>query len=267
VSKIVLITGASSGFGQSCAQLYAKQGFKLILLSRRLDKLQQIANDLLLGSGDAFSAADVICCEVDVTDAQAIDRFVDGLPEAFSAVDILINNAGLALGTAPAHKANLSDWETMVDTNIKGLIRMTHKLLPGMVARNRGHIVNIGSIAGNWPYPGGNTYCATKAFVHQFSLALRADLLGKAIRVSHIDPGMAETNFSRIRMKGDNDAADAFYHDVKPLSADDVADIIVWTTSVPEHININSLEVMPVCQAWSPFAIDRTMENKQIIND
>ncbi|MBT5293899.1 MAG: SDR family NAD(P)-dependent oxidoreductase [Cellvibrionales bacterium] len=267
MSKIVLITGASSGFGESCAHLYAKQGFKLILVSRRLDKLQQLAQALLLENGSAYPASNVLCWAVDVTDAEAIDQFVNELPESFGAVDILINNAGLALGTAPAHKANLSDWETMVDTNIKGLIRMTHKLLPGMVARNRGHIVNIGSIAGNWPYPGGNTYCATKAFVHQFSLALRADLLGKAIRVSHIDPGMAETNFSRIRMKGDNDAADAFYHDVKPLSADDVADIIVWTTSVPEHININSLEVMPVCQAWSPFAIDRTMENKQIIND
>ena len=261
MSKIVLITGASSGFGAACAHIYAKQGYKLILLSRRLDKLQQLAKGFLLANGEAFPASHVICRAVDVTDTESIDRFIDTLPEAFLAVDILINNAGLALGTAPAYEAKLSDWEIMVDTNIKGLIRITHKILPGMVERNRGHIVNIGSIAGNWPYPGGNTYCATKAFVHQFSLALRADLLGKAIRVSHIDPGMAETNFSRVRTHGDKAAADAIYDNVKPLSGSDIADIIFWTTSVPAHININSLEVMPVCQAWGPFAIDRTMQN------
>ena len=261
VSKIVLITGASSGFGESCAQRYAKQGCKLILVARRLDKLQQLAKGLLLESGEAFPASDVICRAVDVTDAESIDRCINELPDTFSAVDILINNAGLALGTAPAYEASLSDWETMVDTNIKGLMRITHKVLPGMVARNCGYIVNMGSIAGNWPYPGGNTYCATKAFVHQFSLALRADLLGKAIRVSHIDPGMAETNFSRVRTHGDKAAADAIYDNVEPLSGSDIADIVFWTTSVPAHININSLEVMPVCQAWGPFAIDRTMQN------
>jgi NADP-dependent 3-hydroxy acid dehydrogenase YdfG len=259
VTKTVLITGASSGFGHACAQLYAKQGYKLILLARRLDKLEQLASSLKLHSGESFPSSDVLAYALDVSDADAIDSFINQLPISFADVDILINNAGLALGTEPAYKASLSDWETMVDTNIKGLIRMTHQLLPGMVERNRGHIVNIGSIAGNWPYPGGNTYCATKAFVHQFSLALRADLLGKAIRVSHIDPGMAQTNFSRVRMHGDNETADAVYQDVEPLSAIDIAEIIVWTTSVPEHININSMEVMPVCQAWGPFAIDRTM--------
>ena len=259
MTKTVLITGASSGFGRACAEVYAKQHYKLILVARSLDKLQILAESLVDDTGEPFPLSDVLVCALDVTDAGAIDCFIEDLPASFSAVDILINNAGLALGTAPAYEASLNDWELMVDTNIKGLIRMTHKLLPTMVARNRGHINNIGSIAGNWPYPGGNTYCATKAFVHQFSLALRADLLGKAIRVSHIDTGMAQTNFSRVRMHGDNETADAVYNDVKPLSANDIADIIYWTTSVSEHININSLEVMPVCQAWGPFAIDRTM--------
>lgn len=254
--KAVLITGASSGFGEACAKLYAQQGHRIIITARSEDKLKTLAEQL---SADHQATGCQIHTQVlDVREAKAVDGFLGSLPAAFAEIDILINNAGLALGTLPAHQASIDDWETMVDTNIKGLMRMTRNVLPGMVERNRGHIVNIGSIAASWPYPGGNTYCASKAFVQQFSRTLLADLLGTALRVTHIDPGLSETNFSRTRMHGDNAKADALYKGTEPLVAKDIAEIIVWTTSVPEHININSLEVMPVCQAWGPLAIDRS---------
>jgi 3-hydroxy acid dehydrogenase/malonic semialdehyde reductase len=179
------------------------------------------------------------------------------LPAEFADVDILFNNAGLALGLSPAHKADMADWQQMIDTNVTALVRMTHAVLPGMVARNRGHVLNMASVAASYPYPGGNVYGASKAFVRQFSLNLRADLLGTKVRVTSIEPGMCETEFSLVRFKGDAAAAAKVYAGMKPLAADDVALVCENVLSLPEHINVNTLEVMPVQQAWGPFAVSR----------
>ncbi|MFB0969150.1 MAG: SDR family NAD(P)-dependent oxidoreductase, partial [Pseudomonadales bacterium] len=179
------------------------------------------------------------------------------LPEDFSDIDILVNNAGLALGIGGAQEADLDEWDTMVDTNIKGMMYLCRTMLPGMISRGGGHIVNLGSVAASWPYPGGNAYGGSKAFVQQFSRNLRVDLLGKNVRVTNIEPGMCETEFSVVRFKGDEDKAQQVYQGMQPLSASDVAEIIYWTTALPAHININQLEVMPTAQAWSPFAVHR----------
>lgn len=252
MTNVVLITGASSGFGEACARKFASSGCKMILVSRNIDKLNQLAAELR-------DQCTIHVAQLDVTDAAAIEGFFNELPKEFQAIDVLVNNAGLALGLEPAQEASLEDWETMVDTNIKGLMRMTRFALPGMVQRNHGHIINISSTAGRWPYPGGNAYGATKAFVQQFSRNLRADLLGKHIRVTDISPGMAETNFSNVRMKGNDAQADKVYENTKPMSAEDIAEIIFWVTTVPSHVNVNALEVMPTCQAWGKFAISRDM--------
>ncbi len=246
----VLITGASSGFGAACARKFATDGYALVLLARREDRLQKLQAEL-------NQICPVHYLAVDITDAVAVATAIADLPESFSAIDVLINNAGLALGLEMAHEAKLENWETMINTNVTALVRMTRLVLPGMVAREKGHIINIGSTAGNWPYPGGNVYGSTKSFVQQFSRELRADLLGKNIRVSNIEPGMAETEFSLVRFNQNKDRADKVYQGVKPLSAGDVADIIHWVCSVPAHVNINTLEVMPICQAWGPLAVDR----------
>jgi len=252
MSKVVLITGASSGFGEACAKKFAEQGYALILGARRLEKLKQLRSRL-----SNSNAPSVRVFNLDVTDAASIADLLAELGSSLIDIDVLINSAGLALGLEPAYEANLSDWETMVDTNITGLLRMTRAILPGMVTKNAGHIINLGSVAGAWPYPGGNAYGGTKAFVKHFSQALRADVLGKNIRVTSIEPGMAKTNFSNIRFKGDIEAASQVYAGVQPLTAADIADIIYWVTSVPAHVNINSLEVMPICQAWGPLAVSR----------
>lgn len=251
--KTALITGASSGFGEACARAFSAAGYSVILVARSLEKLQQLAAELRENNA-------VHIAQVDMMNAASVATFVETLPVGFQAIDVLVNNAGLALGMAPAQETELDDWEVMVDTNIKGLMRITHHLLPGMVERNRGHIINMGSIAGNWPYPGGNVYGATKAFVQQFSRNLRADLIGKNIRVTNLEPGMAETRFSIVRMKGDREKADQVYHHTQPLTAGDIADIVLWIATLPPHVNINTLEVMPTCQSWGPFAVDRTME-------
>jgi len=254
VSQVVFITGASSGFGAACARRFASSGRPLLLAARSLDKLQQLADELK-GECPVHVAA------LDVTDKDSIEQFFANLPQEFNQIHTLINNAGLALGMEPAQEASLEDWETMIDTNVTGLVTITRKVLPGMVERNNGHIINLGSTAGNWPYPGGNVYCATKSFVKQFSRTLRSDLLGKQIRVTNIEPGMAETNFSLVRMKGNEDKADDVYAGTKPLVAEDIAEIIHWVTSVPPHVNINAMEIMPVCQGWGPLAVDREMES------
>ena len=251
MAKTILITGASSGFGEACARKFSNPDYSLVLVARNINKLTQLATEL----GENCS---VYVAKLDVTDAKAIGHFFSELPQKHQYIDILVNNAGLALGLEPAHKASINDWEKMVDTNIKGLIQVTRQVLPRMVAKNSGHIINIGSIAGTWPYPGGNVYGATKSFVQQFSRSLRADLLGTQIRVTNIDPGMAETNFSNVRMKGDENKAKKVYEGTKPLTASDIADIIYWTTSVPAHVNINTVEVMPTCQAWGPLSVDRS---------
>ncbi|MCP4129293.1 MAG: SDR family oxidoreductase [Gammaproteobacteria bacterium] len=254
MSQVVFITGASSGFGEACARRFAESGRPLLLAARSLKKLQQLADELK-GNSPVHVAA------LDVTDSGSIEQFFSQLPAEFSQIHTLVNSAGLALGMEPAYASSLEDWETMINTNVTGLVRVTREVLPGMVQRNNGHIINIGSTAGNWPYPGGNVYCATKSFVQQFSRALRSDLLGKQIRVTNIEPGMAETNFSIVRMKGDEAKADDVYQGTKPLVAEDIAEIIHWVTSIPSHININTMEIMPVCQGWGPLAVNRDMKS------
>jgi 3-hydroxy acid dehydrogenase/malonic semialdehyde reductase len=249
---ILLITGATSGFGEACARRFAEAGWGLILVGRRKNRLSALQEEL-----NDKTATHILC--LDVRHQEAVMNGLTHLPEKFSEVDVLINNAGLALGLEPAPEADLSDWNTMVDTNIKGLMYCTRAILPGMVQRNGGHIVNIGSIAGDWPYPGGNAYGATKAFVKQFSRNLRADLFGTAIRVTNIEPGLAETEFSVVRFKGDAEKASKVYEGTQPITAEDIAGMIYWVVGLPAHININRLEVMPVCQTWGPFAIHRDL--------
>jgi 3-hydroxy acid dehydrogenase/malonic semialdehyde reductase len=246
----ILITGATSGFGKACARRFAEADWRLILTGRRKDRLSALQEELQ-------GKTSVHSFELDVRHQESVMTGLMRLPEKFSEVDVLVNNAGLALGLEPAPEADLSDWNTMVDTNIKGLMYCTRAILPGMVERNQGHIVNIGSIAGDWPYPGGNAYGATKAFVKQFSRNLRADLSGTAIRVTNIEPGLAETEFSVVRFKGDAEKASKVYEGTQPITAQDIADMIYWVVDLPSHININRLEVMPVCQTWGPFAIHR----------
>jgi len=248
--KTVLITGASSGFGEACARRFAAAGDKVILTARRTERLDTLVSEL----GEHTECHAVT---LDVRDRQGVAAAIEGLPDGFSKIDVLVNNAGLALGLEPAENADLDHWDTMVDTNIKGLMYCTRAVLPGMVSRGGGHVVNIGSVAASWPYPGGNAYGGSKAFVQQFSRNLRTDLLGKNIRVSVVEPGMCETEFSVVRFEGDADKAAAVYAGMQPLSGADIAEIVYWTTSLPPHINVNQLEVMPVAQAWSPFAVHR----------
>lgn len=248
--KTIFITGASSGFGAACARVLATAGNRLVLTARRVDPLLTLQEELA-------ATADVHIIPLDVRDREAVQGAVAGLPERFRAIDILINNAGLALGLEPAHEVDLDDWDTMVDTNIKGVMYCTRFVLPGMVARNRGHIINISSTAGAWPYPGGNVYGGTKAFVTQFSRNLRCDLLGTQVRVSCIQPGMAETEFSKVRFKGDDEKSANVYQGTEPLRAEDIAETVRWIISQPPHVNVNTLELMSIDQSWGPFAIHR----------
>lgn len=251
MNQTIFITGASSGFGAACARIFCKEGNRLVLAARRIDPLIKLQKEL-------SSICDTHIMPLDVTDREAVKLAAEALPQAFSEIDVLINNAGLALGLEPAHRVDLDDWERMVDTNIKGLMYCTRFILPGMVARNRGHIVNISSTAGAWPYPGGNVYGGTKAFVTQFSRNLRSDLLGTGVRVTCIQPGMAETEFSKVRFKGDNEKAAGVYTGTEPLTAMDIAETVEWVVSRPAHVNINTLELMCVDQAWGPFAVHRS---------
>lgn len=249
MAKTILITGATSGFGRACAELFAARGWQLILTGRRGDRLEQLRQSL--------APARVHTATFDVRDRAQVERMYQDLPDAFRDIEVLLNNAGLALGLAPAHQTDLEQWETMVDTNIKGLLYMTRRFLPGMVERNRGHVVNIGSIAASWPYPGGNTYGATKAFVQQFSRNLRADVHGSGVRVTNIEPGLAESEFSLVRFNGNKDEAAKVYQGTVPLSPADIAEIVLWTVERPAHVNINCVEVMPTCQSWGSLAVAR----------
>ncbi len=251
MARTIFITGASAGFGAACARAFAARGERLVLAARREEPLEALAAEL------ATTAAGVHPVQLDVRDRDRVAATMAGLPAPFAEVDVLINNAGLALGLEPAHQVDLDDWETMVDTNIKGLMYCTRLLLPGMVERNRGHIINVGSTAGAWPYPGGNVYGGTKAFVAQFTRNLRADLLGTRVRASCIAPGMAETEFSNVRFKGNRALAEKVYADTEPLTAEDIAGIIAWVTDLPPHVNINHLEVMSIFQSWGPLAVHR----------
>jgi NADP-dependent 3-hydroxy acid dehydrogenase YdfG len=245
MTKTILITGATSGFGAACARRFAAGGWRLILTGRRRERLESLQTEL----GDAVAAALVF----DVRERRAVAAALQGLPE----IDVLLNNAGLALGLESAWQADLDDWDTMVDTNIKGVMYCTRALLPGMVTRNRGHIINIGSTAGNWPYPGGHVYGATKAFVQQFSRNLRADLLGTRVRVTNLEPGMAESEFSQVRFKGDEQRAAKVYQGAEPLRPEDIAEIVFFVANLPSHVNVNALEVMSVDQSWGPLAVHR----------
>jgi len=246
--KTVLITGATSGFGEAAARKFSAEGHKVVLCGRREARLQALAAEL---------GPEALPVQLDVQDRDAVDAVINNLPDAYKSIDVLLNNAGLALGLGGADTADLDQWDTMVDTNIKGLMYLCRAVLPLMTAKGSGHVVNMGSVAASWPYPGGNTYAGTKAFVQQFSRNLRADLLGKNIRVTNIEPGMCETEFSVVRFDGDADKAGQVYAGMKPLCAEDIAEIVYWTTALPSHINVNQLEVMPVAQAWSPFAVHR----------
>lgn len=250
----VLVTGASSGFGAEIARRFVRDGHRVIAAGRRVELLEALA--LELGGPSRVHVA-----PLDVRSRPATEAFVESLPEAWRAIDVLVNNAGLASGLEPAQSASLDSWDAMVDTNCKGLMYVTRAVLPGMVARNRGHVVNIGSTAGEFMYPGANVYGATKAFVYNFSLNLRADLLGTLVRVTDIEPGMASgTEFSTVRFRGDADKAAAVYANTltPALSAADVADAVAYVTSRPGHVNINSIQLMPTCQAFGPLAVKRT---------
>lgn len=247
-----LITGASSGFGQAICRKLIADGYKVIGTARRADKLQQLAKEL----GNKF-----LPLPLDVTKKDAVESILLQLPNNFQPIGILVNNAGLALGQEPAYQADYNDWENMINTNIIGLVHLTHQILPGMVDRNFGYIINIGSIAGTYAYKGGNVYGASKAFVKQFSANLRSDLLGKKIRVTNIEPGLCGgTEFSNVRFHGDNEKAAAVYQGVEYITPEDIANTVSWLVNTPSHFNVNSLEIMPVAQAQAGLSVYKETE-------
>jgi 3-hydroxy acid dehydrogenase/malonic semialdehyde reductase len=252
---VVLITGASSGFGAAIARRFAAADPRthLVLAARREDRLHALAKDL---------PNPTHLVTLDVRDRAAVEASIAGLPEAFAAIDVLVNSAGGAFGLEAAPAADLDDWDRMVDTNCKGLMYVTRAALPGMVKRSRGHVINLGSVAGSYPYPGGNVYGATKAFVEQLSLNLRADLAGTGLRVTNIEPGMAETEFSLVRFKGDEARARAVYEGFPPLTAEDVAEAVFWCATLPAHVNVNRLELMSVMQSFAGFSVKRASRDE-----
>ncbi len=245
----ILVTGATSGFGAAFARRFVRDGHRVIATGRRVERLEELAAEL----GEALLPA-----RLDVTDAAAVAGFLPTLPAGWREPEVLINNAGLGLGLSPAWQAKLEDWDRMVATNVSGLMHMTHAVLPGMVERNFGTIINLGSTAGHYPYPGGHVYGASKAFVRQFSLTLRADLVGKNIRVTDLEPGLvAGSEFSAVRFGGAQAKADAVYAGTVPLTAEDIAEAAAWVVGLPPHMNVNRMELMPICQASGPLAIKR----------
>ena len=248
MTQTALITGATSGFGAAAARRFVAGGWKVVATGRRGERLRALVDEL--------GAANVHAAAFDICDEAAMHSALDALPEGFRDIDLLVNNAGLALGTQPAQKASLDDWRTMIDTNVTALVAITHRLLPQLIER-KGAIVNIGSIAGSYPYPGGNTYGGTKAFVKQFSLGLRSDLHGTGVRVTDIEPGMAETEFTVVRTHGDQAASDKLYAGAHPMSAGDIAEQIWYVANLPPHLNINRLEIMPVTQSFGGFQVRR----------
>ncbi len=251
MSRTALVTGATAGFGAAITHRLVRDGWRVIATGRRQDRLRALGTEL----GEA-----VLPLLLDVTDLADVDALPGSLPQAWQEIDALVNNAGLALGLGPAADANVADWDRMVATNISGLIHMTRALLPGMVARNRGHVVMLGSTAGTYPYPGGHIYGATKAFVKQFALNLRADLVGSHVRVTDIEPGLCGgTEFSHVRFAGDAEKAAAMYAGTTPINAEDIAEAISWVLHLPAHVNINRMEMMPTCQASGPLAVKRNL--------
>ena len=248
MSLTVFVTGASSGFGAAVARRFAADGARVVAAARRVERVRDLAAEL---------GAQVLPLALDVRDRAAVAEAVAGLPEEFSAVDVLVNNAGLALGLGPAQDADLDDWDQMIDTNCKGLVYCTRAILPGMVERKRGHVINLGSVAGAYPYPGGNVYGGTKAFVHQFSLNLRSDVHGTGVRVTCVEPGMADTEFSLVRFSGDQGKADNVYSGMQPMTAADIAESIHWAATMPPHVNVNTIELMATAQSFAPFQVAR----------
>ena len=247
---IVLITGASAGFGEEMARKFIRHGHRVIAAARRVERLEKLHQEL----GDKL-----LPIGLDVTDKASVDAALSSLPQDFQPIDVLINNAGLALGTEAAQHSRLDEWETMIATNIRGLVTLTHALLPGMVARASGLIINLGSTAGNTPYPGGNVYGASKAFVEQFTRNLRADLVGTGVRATNLAPGLCGgTEFSNVRFRGDDAAATKVYAGTVPLTAVDIAEAAYWVATLPAHVNINHLEMMPTCQGYGPLTVKRS---------
>ena len=247
--KTLLVTGATAGFGAAIVERFVANGWRAVATGRRRERLDALV--------DRFGADRIHAACFDIRDADATAAAIDAVPAPFRDVDLLVNNAGLALGTAPAQACDLAQWRQMIDTNVTGLVAITHRLLPTLIER-RGAIVNIGSIAGVYPYPGGNVYGATKAFVDQFSLNLRSDLHGTGVRVSVVEPGLAETEFTLVRTGGDRAASDALYAGTQPITAADVAESTWWIANLPPHLNINRLEVMPVSQSLAGLQVHRT---------
>ncbi|MEZ8606123.1 SDR family NAD(P)-dependent oxidoreductase [Vibrio sp. 10N.239.311.G01] len=249
MDKIAFITGATSGFGKAAAKRFAEDNWSLVLSGRRIERLLDLKEELTVP---------VHVIQLDVRDADAVKQAIDSLPAEFSSITALVNNAGLALAPEGAPDVDLKDWHTMIDTNVTGLVNVTHALLPTLIKKGAGSsIINVGSIAGQWPYPGSHVYGASKAFVKQFSYNLRCDLQGTGVRVTDLSPGIAETEFTLVRTKGNQTASDNLYQGTTPLSAEDIAEQMFYIATLPDHININRIEVMPTRQAWSAFAIDR----------
>ena len=251
MTKTVLITGATAGFGAAAARRFVAGGWNVIGTGRRAERLHALVAEL---GADRFHAA-----AFDIRDADAIDAALAALPPGFAGVDCLINNAGLALGTGPAQTCSLTEWQTMIDTNVSALATMTHRLLPLLIDR-RGAVINLSSVAANYPYPGGNVYGGTKAFVRQFSLGLPSDLCGTGVRVCSIEPGLCESEFTLVRTHGDKAAYNRVYAGANPLQSTDIAETLFWVATQPPHININSIELMPVSQSFGPFLIDRAQQ-------
>jgi serine 3-dehydrogenase len=248
MTKTVMITGATAGFGAASVRRFANAGWRVVATGRRADRLQKLI--------DEFGKEKVFAASFDMRKPDAIEAALAALPESFRHIDLLINNAGLALGTAPAQKASLEQWNQMIETNVTGLVTITHRLLPTLIAQ-KGAIINISSVAASYPYPGGNVYGGTKAFVKQFSLGLRSDLHGTGVRVTSIEPGMTETEFTLVRTGGNQTASDNLYKGANPMTAEDIANTLFWVATLPPHMNINRLELMPVSQSFGPFQVDR----------
>ena len=246
--KTALVTGATSGIGEATVRALVASGWRCVATGRRKERLDALVADL---GADKVHAA-----SFDVRDEAARDEALSSLPEAYSSIDLLVNNAGLALGTAPAQEADLDQWKTMIETNVTALVSITHKLLPALIER-KGAIINISSVAANYPYPGGNAYGGTKAFVRQFSLGLRADLHGTGVRVCSIEPGMVETEFTLVRTGGNAEAHQTLYGGADPMTAGDIAETVRWVAELPPHLNINTLELMPVSQSFGGFRVAR----------